>query len=428
MKDAIKGYLPACKRNKGEKDMDMIRFRRLTWIMMALGIFITGLELSHSATDRETKSLCLECHSKAVSLIDKPVVHSPVKEGKCTACHNPHASKYSGLLTDSDSNLCYNCHEREKGFAAKVVHKPVEDGKCLSCHDPHSSANPSLLKKTGAKSCFSCHPQEKIMAGKNIHPEVKKGNCTSCHSPHASSNDGLLLKERKAVCAGCHYPEGGKRHARQCIYNVSGADCTGCHSPHSSDRRGLLKAELHAPFKEKKCGSCHKEGEPYSVDKVISQCMDCHKSTMAGFNKINSHLTGGVKDPCTTCHNPHASDEKHLFRDKMGKVCYECHGDSKVHVANSKYKHPGLDRCSDCHVSHGSNNVFFLSGGPGTCSSENCHPAQGTFTHPVGEKIIDPRSKTPMDCSTCHNPMGSPEKFILRLEKDRELCVQCHRQ
>lgn len=134
--------------------MEMSDLRRLTGIMMALGISITGLGLTHAANVRDTKSLCLECHIKAVSLIDKSVVHRPVKEGKCTACHNPHASKFSGLLTDSDSALCYKCHERKKGFEGKVVHKPVEDGKCLSCHDTHSSANAFLLKETGAKSCF----------------------------------------------------------------------------------------------------------------------------------------------------------------------------------------------------------------------------------------------------------------------------------
>jgi predicted CXXCH cytochrome family protein len=31
-----------------------------------------------------------------------------------------------------------------------------------------------------------------------------------------------------------------------------------------------------------------------------------------------------------------------------------------------------------------------------------------------------------MNCSTCHNPMGSPEESILRRGKDIELCIQCH--
>src|SRR3972149_11790179 len=100
----------------------------MNFLVIALSVFV-GIDYAHAANVRDTKSLCLECHSKAASLREKPVVHSPVKEGKCTACHNPHASKYSGLLADSDSTLCFNCHERKKGFDGRVVHKPAAHRK-----------------------------------------------------------------------------------------------------------------------------------------------------------------------------------------------------------------------------------------------------------------------------------------------------------
>lgn len=417
----IKGLPP---RHEGVK---VYRHLLLVLTVIALAVF-AGVDSGRAATALDaTKGLCLECHSKAAHLIGKPVVHRPVRDGKCTACHNPHASRHSGLLADSGSALCFNCHDRRKGFDARVVHKPVEEGKCLSCHDAHASVNAFLLEEPGGKSCFSCHPQEGLMAGKNVHPEVKKGNCRVCHSPHAAAFDGLLVKKRKALCAGCHYPENGRRAAKPCVYKVVGSDCTGCHSPHSSDRKGLLKAELHSPFEAKKCEKCHKGGAPYSGNTGgVGRCLECHDKTMASFNKINSHLIAGVQNSCTNCHNPHASDEKNLFRHKAEKVCFGCHSDSKEFVAKSSHTHPGIDRCSDCHVSHGSNNRFFLSGGGETCLSEACHLTQGSFSHPVGDKVIDPRSNSPMDCSTCHNPMGSPEEFILRFKKDRELCVQCH--
>jgi predicted CXXCH cytochrome family protein len=67
-----------------------------------------------------------------------------------------------------------------------------------------------------------------------------------------------------------------------------------------------------------------------------------------------------------------------------------------------------------------------MSLGVETCSTERCHPTQGRFTHPVGKDIIDPRSGSSLDCSTCHNPMGSPEEYILRDGKDRDLCIKCH--
>lgn len=409
----------------GDSDIECLQaaLRRCTGIAAAVFIALAAASnaLAAGGGVKATKALCLECHPKTAAMFEKQNLHKPVRDGRCTQCHNPHASSHTGLLADPGSALCFNCHPKSK-FKAAVTHKPVEEGKCSSCHDPHASNAQFLLKDTGGKSCYACHPQEAMTKKKNVHPEVRKGNCTTCHSAHASANDGLLVKDRRAVCATCHGKSGD---ARQCSYEVAGSDCAGCHSPHSSDRKGLLKASLHKPFEERKCGACH-GSQKYDIKPGVAMCIECHSSTLASFQKINSHLMPGNKNSCTSCHNPHASDEKSLFKGKGPKVCFQCHSDSRRHMENSAFTHPGLDKCSECHVAHGSNYRYFLSSGNETCSTDKCHPTQGTFTHPVGEKIIDPRSKAPMDCSTCHNPMGSPEHFILRFEKDRELCVQCH--
>lgn len=399
----------------------------------ALGIIIcfvviVGFEETsiYAKSKVDTFALCLECHPKTKDLTMKGRVHQPLKEGKCTECHNPHVSKHPTLLSDIGSELCYNCHDRKKGFIGIVVHRPVEEGNCLVCHNAHSSDIKALLKKAGGDGCFSCHPKEGIIAKKNIHPEVRKGNCLSCHNPHASDREGLLNKDRRSLCAGCHTETVAFANMHM-GYKVGGSDCLGCHSPHSSNRKGILKASLHKPFEENKCSSCHVAGSTAVVRTGMSLCVDCHKTSMEGFNKISNHLILGKNDSsCNSCHNPHASDERYLLKDKEKRVCYECHTDTKDYVAKSAHKHPKIGACLDCHVAHGSNDLFFLSKGSNTCSQEKCHETQGTFTHPIGEKIIDPRSKVAMDCSTCHNPMGSPESSILRFEKDKELCVQCH--
>ncbi|MBI3754392.1 MAG: cytochrome C [Deltaproteobacteria bacterium] len=385
-------------------------------------------EIIHAKDVKDTQSLCYECHAKRVEeLTKKAIVHQPVKDGKCTGCHNPHASKHSGLLAYTGSALCYNCHDQKKGFAGIIVHKPVAEGNCLVCHDAHSSDRKGLLKKTEAEGCFSCHAKEGIIAKKNVHPEVKRGRCTACHNPHSSDREGLLIRDRKSLCAGCHSGADAAFVKAHFGYKVGGTDCLGCHSPHSSDRKGLMKASLHKPFAENKCTACHPVGASTVIKNNSGLCTECHKASLAGFDKINSHLIAAATDNfCISCHNPHASDEKNLLKDKEARVCYGCHNDTKEYVARSNHKHPRLETCSDCHTSHGSNNQFFLTKGSDTCAMENCHAAQGRFTHPIGEKIIDPRSKTPMNCSTCHNPMGSPESAILRFEKDRELCIQCH--
>lgn len=396
-------------------------------VVCLIAILILEHGLIYAKSKKDTSALCQECHPKIKDLTLKARVHQPIKDGRCTECHNPHASKHATLLSDVGSELCYNCHDKKRGFMGAVIHRPVEEGNCLACHNAHSSDIKGLLKKPGGEGCFSCHPKEGIIAKKIVHPEAKKGNCAACHNPHASDKEGLLNKDRKSLCIGCHTDVNITFAKAHMDYKVAGTDCLGCHSPHSSDRKGILKASLHKPFMENKCESCHVMGSSAVVKSGMSLCIDCHEASMEGFNKINSHLILGKSDsPCNNCHNPHASDERYLLKDKEIRVCYECHNDTKDYVAKSKHKHPKIGACLDCHVSHGSNSPFFLSKGSDTCSQEKCHVTQGTFTHPIGEKIIDPRSKTPMDCSTCHNPMGSPEASILRFEKDKDLCVQCH--
>ncbi|MCK5237247.1 MAG: cytochrome C, partial [Deltaproteobacteria bacterium] len=68
----------------------------------------------------------------------------------------------------------------------------------------------------------------------------------------------------------------------------------------------------------------------------------------------------------------------------------------------------------------------FMKTGVDTCSSQSCHPDQGAFTHPVGEGIIDPRSKFLVTCYTCHNPMGTNNEKLLYFDWEIDLCVQCH--
>ena len=399
----------------------------LSAAVILIAAFLLSVTASHAKDPAGGEAgNCVSCHPKAAEFAAKANVHQPVKQGRCTACHNPHASKHSGLLADAGKALCYKCHDSKKGFDGAAVHRPVAEGKCLSCHEAHSSDSRGLMKLSAGELCYSCHKKEDVAGKKYVHPEVRKNNCKACHSPHSSQTAGLLVKDRTALCADCHYGKASPG-ARQCVYDSKGSDCLSCHSPHSSDRKGLIKASMHKPFEEKKCASCHAQAGVRTLKPEGSDCLGCHKTTLDSFNTIYSHASSGPTARfCESCHNPHASDVLHLLRDKEERVCYRCHADTAEYVAKSKHKHSKLGECSSCHSTHGSNSQFFLKQGDQTCSMAKCHPVQGTFTHPVGEKAIDPRSKTPMTCSTCHNPMGSPEAPILIEEKDKELCVRCH--
>ena len=392
----------------------------LAFLMFA---FIPAAE----GASKDTKALCASCHPKAASFTLKKNVHQPVRLGLCTSCHNPHASSHDALLSGDPSAICYSCHDRRRGFTGAVVHKPAGEGKCLDCHDPHASDSRGLLKATGAEMCYSCHKKEDVISKKNAHPEVAKGNCLVCHKPHASSEEGLLSKKKADICKDCHKPVGEKFAVAHGNYPMAGGgDCLECHNPHSSDLKGMTRAFLHAPFKEKMCEKCHVKGSDKVVSAGTELCIQCHNGALSSFNGIYSHLVRSSERFCDDCHSPHASDRKALLNGRESSVCYACHMDSKERSNASKHVHKKIGACLDCHVSHGSNNRYFLAKGADTCAAENCHPTQGTFTHPVGEAIIDPRNKAPMDCNTCHNVMGSPEKMLLRADPNVDLCVQCH--
>jgi predicted CXXCH cytochrome family protein len=56
-----------------------------------------------------------------------------------------------------------------------------------------------------------------------------------------------------------------------------------------------------------------------------------------------------------------------------------------------------------------------------------CHKKHAEFTHPIGEKVYDPRTGQMMTCASCHITKGSEHEAHLRHDGHRDLCVQCHR-
>ena len=55
--------------------------------------------------------LCLECHDAFKEKLKDSFVHTPVKTGECTECHNPHSSSHGKLLDEDPNKICNKCHE-----------------------------------------------------------------------------------------------------------------------------------------------------------------------------------------------------------------------------------------------------------------------------------------------------------------------------
>lgn len=355
---------------------------------------------------------CFQCHSP--SKFTGATVHRPVAEKKCAACHNPHAARHEGLLPVTADRLCRECHRNIGGGpGGSVSHDPVNRGECLACHAPHASSQKRLLTDRVNTLCQKCHS---VSVERPASSHLTRIACTSCHDSHGGSQRYLLKSAPATLCLSCHKNGGEHRN-----FPEQPQQCMSCHTPHESPRRHLVKAVLHAPYQEG-CATCHSAGGTGGS----SLCLGCHDEVGKAAGMRYSHLSGmGAANVCIGCHSPHAGDGRAMLKGAEPGLCLGCHRDTEKRFASRSHRHPRIATCTTCHTIHGSNRVAMLKM-DGNAVCEQCHETQGKFTHPVGEAIRDPRNGTLVTCVTCHLTKGTDQPYHLRLNGEKELCVQCH--
>ena len=252
---------------------------------------------------------------------------------------------------------------------------------------------------------------------------------------HTSKEPRLLVKEAASLCLNCHKIDSQVIKAAHKNLTLEKARCQTCHNPHASDKTGLVVKFLHKPFGDGNCAGCHdmKNQNPSATLKMGSDlCFMCHHQWKENLMKAVVHYPVG-KGECLPCHLPHGSEEAFLLVKTEREMCLNCHLKIKEQINSSKFNHPikaGGGKCTACHVPHSAPEKYlFPAGSIEVCAI--CHKNQGSFSHPVGPKAIDPRSsdgKGFVTCVSCHDPHGTQYEFILRLQKDSELCIQCHKK
>jgi len=382
--------------------------------------------------------LCLDCHADFQETLKQPFVHTPVKAGECSDCHNPHASAHGKLLEDDPDKICAGCHAGIVPEHASSSHPPAAAGNCTGCHDPHASKFKNNLKVGGNDLCFGCHKdlQTAIAANRFKHSPVDKG-CLTCHSPHGSEKSVSLLKsDVPGLCVGCHNVTQPSFVARHKGYPVAKANCVSCHDPHGSSAPGILWANVHKPVANGMCSQCHNDPsspQALAVKKTAPDlCRSCHGDmigTLLAANRV--HWPTLDKKACLNCHNPHASPQKGLLLAPMKELCGSCHKDAVEKQTRSVTKHPPVDEgaCTTCHDPHAASTTHLLANGNTLELCGTCHDWQTHSTHPIGEKVVDKRNKNlTMDCLSCHYAHGSAYKHLSPYDTKTDLCVQCHEE
>jgi len=227
---------------------------------------------------QDAPELCLECHVEMRSAIDgAAVVHGAVETaGGCRTCHAAHGSTLPKLQKRSQLDLCLGCHDRpirmEDGRTltdmARLLrenpdhHGPIRDGACSACHQPHASEHSRLLAKAYPPGfyapfeiarydlCFSCHIPALVEHSEGtgltrfrdgdrnlhwLHVNQEKGRtCRACHEVHASGNPFHVRDAVPFGTGGWALPIGFTR-------TPTGGSCApGCHVERGYDRGGPL--------------------------------------------------------------------------------------------------------------------------------------------------------------------------------------------
>lgn len=292
----------------------MVRTLMKSWIKIFLVVvWLSALPGLAAAASCVTAN----CHA----LLGKAaVVHAPVAEGDCAACHaatgKPHPGAGSMALAAKGRELCLSCHnDPAKGLP--FVHPPVADG-CTDCHAPHQGGNAKLLLQPGGALCLMCH--DDVMSGRKVHGPVAAGNCAICHTPHASANQGLLTLPGNEPCLACHAQIGRViEQAKSQHEPVANGRCWECHTPHASDSVPQLRAfypqEFYVPYREEHfalCFSCH-DKNAFEYERTTEATRFRNRDQNLHYFHVTRLDKGRV---CKNCHGIHGADQPKLVQSK----------------------------------------------------------------------------------------------------------------
>jgi DmsE family decaheme c-type cytochrome len=207
--------------------------------------------------------------------------------------------------------------------------------------------------------------------------------------------------------------------------------CAGCHE------------EIVAAFKrtphvasEQACEGCHGPGKAHaeaggdkSKIRVFSTlpaaeasgvCQECHNKAGQKHWVGSSHDSRNVS--CVTCHDPHPKGAvpRALLAKPQLALCTGCHLQKKAQLMRSAHMplREGKMECTSCHNPHGTPNDKMLLQ---TSVAENCYSCHAEKRGPFLWEHPPVRE----NCLNCHDAHGSIQDKLLKVRTPL-LCQQCH--
>ncbi len=296
---------------------------------------------------------CQSCHASAWE--KQRIVHPPVKNGLCFACHvSISETRHLFDLAAEGKQLCAQCHSTRD--SQKVLHPPVAEGLCLECHDPHASNERARLRQSTFATCTRCHPskglqhQAALTKHGALDPKQNEAVCVACHDAHQSDHEKRLKAwPPEKVCLSCHdqpqqapdkelmnmkawldrHDAGTMRHGP-----LREGRCPDCHEPHGTNEFRILKGSYPAaPYTPVSsaledfglCFRCHDPRlltEKTLTEKPVSNAdpaVDLKWTSLDGGQRLVRGGTTGFRNGDENLHF------RHVNKADKGRTCRFCH-------------------------------------------------------------------------------------------------------
>jgi predicted CXXCH cytochrome family protein len=199
-------------------------------------------------------------------------------------------------------------------------------------------------------------------------------------------------------------------------------NCLKCHSKVKQHK------VVHGPLNFDGCRMCHAKEVKVQGSKVRHTfelaapqpqlCFQCHEVFHSKFNEIKNKHGAIEAGGCTSCHDPHGSNQALMLKgESMNETCAQCHDDKlKAPVVHA----PAEDSCANCHTPHGSDRPSLLKIQPPQLCV-NCH--EDMQTELAGKVVHGP---VQVGCAQCHNPHSAQYKGLFQKDGKKDLCLSCH--